>query len=390
MKLIQPSLSGGELAPGLHGRVDLARYVVSLATCRNFRTLPSGGVMKRPGLIFRKEVKTSSLPTRILPFIYSTTTKYLIEAGNLYFRFLVSGAYVESAPGVPLEVVTPYATADLANLRWTQSADVLYLFHTGHRPRELRRLTATSFELRNYDFRQGPFRALNAEEATLLASSAATGNVTLTCNSPIFAAGMVDSLVYLEEKELRGVKPWEPLERNVTVGTLRRSDGKVYKAVSVPGLGGLAGTPYYICGNTRPLHEVGRAFDGPQDARSDGVNGYKVGVEWEYVHGGYGIVRITGFTSAYIVTGVVVLRVPDSCVGTAAVPATTWTLSGDGVTKQFAVAGAISAVQADYTVTIAALPVSPDPFHEPVTGGGGSGGGNNLGSPGEGGRIYLP
>lgn len=386
-KLLQPSMSGGELAPGLHGRVDLARYVVSLAQCRNFIVLPSGGVQKRPGKIFRTEVKTSALATRILPFIYSTTTKYLIEAGNLYFRFLENGAYVESSPGVPLEVVTPYATADLANLRWTQSADVLYLFHGDHRPKELRRLTAASFELVNHNFRHGPFRSLNASEAVLIASTSAIGSTTLTCNTALFEAGMVDSLVLLEEKELRGTKPWEPLERNVTVGTLRRSDGKVYKAVSVPSTGGLGGTPYYICGNTRPTHEVGRAFDGPGDTRNDGVNGYKVGVEWEYVHSGYGIVLITGYTNSTTVTGIVVLRVPDSCIGTAPSPGNTWTLSGDGTTKVFATAGATSTSQADYTVTIDAAPVSPNPYHDPVTGGGGSGGGGG-GGPIGGGRLY--
>ena len=84
---LQPSMSGGELTPGLHGRVDVARYQVSLATCRNFITRSTGGADKRPGLIFRGAVKNGTQATRLLPFIYSTETKYLIEAGYLYFRF---------------------------------------------------------------------------------------------------------------------------------------------------------------------------------------------------------------------------------------------------------------------------------------------------------------
>lgn len=461
MKFPQPSMSRGELSPGLHGRTDIAAYAIALARCRNAITRPTGGTIKRPGFRFRGKVTGAS---RIFPFIYSTSIKYLIEAGNLYFRFWVDGARltetakvvtgataanpvvitsnahgfangdkvtIEGVRGMTrlnggvytvagvtantlqlsgvngtayaayvsggtiakiVEVVTPYTTADLANVRITQSADVLYLVHSGHAPRELRRLTSTSFQLRNFDFRLGPFRLLNGENAVIMAASAATGNVTVTCNANVFNAGMVDGLVYLEEKELRTVKPWEPLARNVTVGSYRRSDGKVYRATAIATKPAGPGTAYNITGNSRPLHEVGRAWDGPGDQRDDGVNGYSVGVEWEYVHGGFGIVKVTGYTSPTQVSGVVVQRVPDACVGTAPAPvAGPWTMSGDAVTKTFPVVGATSPTQADYTVTIGGSPVSQDPYAVPTTGGGGAGGGSNVGpNLGDHGNYYLP
>lgn len=390
---MQASLAGGEMSPGLWGRVDIARYAVSLATCRNCVVKPSGGAVKRPGKRFRVEVKSSADKTRILPFIYSTETKYLIEAGNLYFRFLVNGAYLRDGSSAIVEVVTPYTTADLERLRITQSADVLYIAGvngaTKIPPKELRRLTPTSFELRDHDFKNGPFRSLNSKEAVIMAVSGKTGNVTVTVNADTFDAAMVGSYVYLEEKELRSVKPWEPLERNVPVNAQRRSDGKVYRASAIAGTAGLVGgTPYYITGNTRPTHEIGRAWDGPgasSDARSDGVNAYRVGVEWEYVHGGYGIVKLTGYNSATSMAGVVVARIPDAIVGTAPSPSTTWTLSGDGMTKVFATVGAASESNADYSVVIGGSPVSPNPYQPPTTGGGGIGGGGNTGRPGEGG-----
>lgn len=389
---MQASLAGGEMSPGLWGRVDIARYAISLATCRNCVVKPSGGAMKRPGKRFRTEVKVSANRTRILPFVYSTETKYLVEAGNLYFRFLVNGSYLLDGSNNIVEVVTPYVSADLEKLRITQSADVLYIAGvngaTKIPPKELRRLTATSFELRDHDFKNGPFRSLNPKEAVIMAASGKIGNVTVTINTPTFNAAMVGSYVYLEEKELRTVKPWEPLERNVAVGEQRRSDGKVYRASDVSGTAGLTGgTPYYITGNTRPVHEIGRAWDGPgatTDARSDGANAYRVGVEWEYVHGGYGIVKLTGYNSPTSMTGVVVARIPDAIVGTAPSPSSTWTVSGDGATKVFAVAGAVSASNADYSVVIDGSPVSPNPYQPPTTGGGGTGGGGNTGRPGEG------
>lgn len=449
-KFPQPSMSRGELSPGLHGRVDVAAYQIALAKCRNFITRATGGVVKRPGYRFRGKVTGA---TRIFPFVYSTSVKYLIEAGNLYFRFWVNGsrltetaktitgataanpvvitsaahgyangakvviegvkgmtrlngnvytvagvtantfqlsgvngtayaAYVSGGTVAKLvEVATPYTTADLADVRITQSADVLFLVHGSHAPRELRRLTATSFELRAFNYRLGPFRLLNGDEAVTMASSDVTGNVTITCNAGVFTADMVDQLLYLEEKELRDVKPWEPLARNIAVGAYRRSDGKVYRATAIAPIPAAPGAARYnITGNNRPLHEVGRAWDGPGDQRDDGVNGYSVGVEWEFVHGGFGIVKITGFSSANVVTGVVIQRLPDSVKGVVAVPVGgPWTLSGDGVTKTFATAGATSPTQRDYIVTIGGAPIAPDPYAEPTTGGGGAGGGSSTG-----------
>lgn len=386
MKLLQPSLSGGELAPGLRGRVDVARYAISLAQCRNFITRPTGGAVKRPGYRFNGAVKDPTKPPRILPFVYSTEIKYLLEVGVGYIRFWVPavpyGYALLKSGGVPVEVATPYALTDLPNLRITQSADVLYIAGLNGPvkipPKELRRTSATSFTLTNFNFRRGPFRTMNADESIKVAVSAATGNVTVTCNGPIFTSKMVGGLIYVEEKELRAVKPWTPLEKNVPVGTLRRSDGKVYRAASVPSVTSPA---YYICGNDRPTHEVGRAFDGPQDVRNDGVNDYTVGVEWEYLHGAFGIVKITGYTSAYQVSGVVVERVANSIVGTAAVPANTWTRNGDGATTAFSLTtpNNNSPSVYDYAVTIDGAPVRPDPYSVPTSGGGGRGGGTNTG-----------
>ena len=192
--------------------------------------------------------------------------------------------------------------------------------------------------------------------------------------------------VYLEEKELRSVRPWEPLDRSVTIGTTRRSDGKTYRAVTVTPASG-AGTPYTITGNSRPTHEVGRAWDGPGDSRSDGVNSYAVGVEWEYVDSGYGIVKLTEYVSPTQMKGVVISTIPQSIVGTAPSPANQWTLSGDASAVTFPIAGASSPSQSDYRVTINGVPVQSNPYYEPTTGGSGTGGGA---LPGRGGETTNP
>lgn len=368
--ILQPTFTGGELSPSLYARVDLARYGTSLRTAKNFLVRPYGGVVNRAGLGFVGEVKNSATKVRLLPFEYSTEIAYVIELGHQYARFIYHGVYIESSPGVPAEVATPWTQDQLRDIAYTQSADVMYLVHPSTSPRELRRLTATSFELRAFSNKNGPFMAINPNEAIKVACSAETGAVTLTASSGIFSPDHVGALFYIEEKDLRGQRPWEAGWRGVSVGTLCRSDGKVYRCSAIPG-----GSPTYrLTGGTRPIHDSGRAWDGPQDQRTSGTDTYTVGVEWEYLHSGFGIVRITGYTSATVVTGVVASRIPASCVGGLGSPGNTWTLSGNGSTKTFTITGATSESESDYSVTIGGVPVQSNPDYTPP---GGIGGGDN-------------
>lgn len=369
-QLIQPSMSGGEMSQELAGRVDLARYAISLRTCRNFIVQPFGGIVNRPGLEYCVAGKHADKAMRQIPFVVSEDTAYVVELGDFYMRFLYRGALVRDGMAAIVEVATPWPEAVIFRVKYTQSADVMTLTHPDYPTQELRRLTGTSFELRAFSFTDGPFAPMNANESLKVSASAVEGNVTLTATSAIFTADMVDSLIYLEQKELREVKPWVPDEKNAALGSIRRSDGKYYKAASVPDLTGLTGTPYYLNGNVRPTHEFGRAFDGTQDVRTDGTNQYKVGVEWEYLHGGYGIVRITGYTNATTVTGVVTRRLPEAVVGGLAAPGATYTRSGDGVTKVFSITGAVAPSARDYLVTIDGEPVTASPFQPPQNTGG--------------------
>ena len=363
--LIQPSFAGGEIAPALYDRVDIQRYGTSLRRCENFIVRPYGGVDNRPGTRFVGEVKDSTETARLIPFQYSADIAYIVVLNDGYAEFIYQGAYVESSPGVRSQVALPYTAAELFDVKFTQSNDVMYLVHGNHQPRELRRLTATTFELRLYEPKNGPFRPLNADESKKIAASAATGQVTLTANYDAFSANAVGTQVYLEQKDLSGVRPWETGDRGVAVGVLRRSDGKTYRAATVP-----SGADWTQTGANKPVHESGRAWDGPGDTRTAGTDNYIVGVEWEFLHAGYGIVLITGYTNPTTVTGVVTKTLPASVVGGIGTPGSTWTFSGNGVTKTFSVTGATSSSPNDYAVTIGGAPVQSNPYYEPPSTGG--------------------
>ncbi|WP_338799552.1 hypothetical protein V9K81_08830 [Pseudomonas monteilii] len=153
-EVIQPSFSAGEVAPATYARVDLARYYTALKTCRNFVVLPEGGAQNRAGTRFITEVKDSNARTRLIPFQFSTEQTYILEFGNLYIRFISMGGQVVSGV-TPYEIVSPYTTAQLPDLKFTQSADVLTIVHPDHPPRELSRLAPTNWTLTAITFEPG-------------------------------------------------------------------------------------------------------------------------------------------------------------------------------------------------------------------------------------------
>lgn len=196
LRTLQRSFNGGELAPEMFGQIADAKYQSGLALCRNFIPKPQGPVQNRPGLQFVRAVKDSTKKTRLIPFTYSTTQTMVIEMGAGYFRFHTQGAtllystpaawatgtayaigdlrtnggttyYCTTAhtsgtfatdlaagkwyalPGNPniYEAPNPYSEADLFDIHYVQSADVLTLVHPNYPPKELRRVGATNWQL---------------------------------------------------------------------------------------------------------------------------------------------------------------------------------------------------------------------------------------------------
>lgn len=145
------SFSGGEVTPEFWGQIGDNKFQSGLATCRNMLVLPHGPVANRPGFAYVNTAKTPAKRTRVIPFTYSTTQTMVLEFGDQYVRFHTMGATLLSG-GVPYEVATPYLEADLFDLHFVQSADVLTLVHPNYAPRELRRLGSTSWTLTAISF----------------------------------------------------------------------------------------------------------------------------------------------------------------------------------------------------------------------------------------------
>lgn len=178
---IQNEFTAGEFSPLLNGRVDIDRYRAGLATCLNFMPTLQGGLTRRPGTEFISEVKDSTTEVRLVAFEFSTTQAYILEFGDQYIRFYRNYGQIQSA-GSAYEISSPWLEADLFQLNFAQSADVLYIVHPDYPPRKLSRTGHTSWTLTQIDFNDGPYLPINAVSTTMT-PSAATGTVTVTASS---------------------------------------------------------------------------------------------------------------------------------------------------------------------------------------------------------------
>lgn len=301
---ILENFNTGEMSPLLAGRVGFDKYPNGASILENFIPTTQGPNQRRAGTRFVYEVKDSAKKVLLVPFEYSVTQAYMLEFGDFYVRFYTWDAVtkvrgiLESSPGVPVEVVTPYSEADLYNtdgsprLRFVQSGDFLYLTHSKYQQRVLKRLTATSFSMTLFEATGGPWKSLNDTATTVYASAETGTGITLTASSGIFQAAHVGSLFYLESRDVNSIAAWE-VGHTVVLGERARSDGKTYEALNAS-----------KTGTSKPVHTEGALFDGVPTS-----------VQWQYRDPGYGYVKITGYTNATTVTVDVIERLPSQVVG---------------------------------------------------------------------------
>lgn len=204
------SFNGGELTPEFFGQIGDAKFQTGLALCRNFVVKPQGPIENRAGFAFVREVKDSTKKVRLLPFTFSTTQTMILELGAGYFRFHTMGATLLNG-AAPYEIANGYAEADLFDIHFIQSGDVLTLVHPNYPPKELRRLGALNWTLVSIAFtpQVQPPTAVGAVSSgagtqydysyvvTTFSSDLLTQSVAstaATCQNNIFASGAKNTI----------------------------------------------------------------------------------------------------------------------------------------------------------------------------------------------------
>ena len=155
--LQQTNWTGGEFSPRLLGQTDLERYFSAAQRIKNFGVHPQGGAFFRPGTHYVADAKNNDKKCVLWPFIFSVTQAYIIEVGDQYMRFYRDQIQIDS--GGPVEIATPYLEAELEQIKFTQSADTMYITHPNHQPRKLTRSSHTSWTLTPITFTPATFNS---------------------------------------------------------------------------------------------------------------------------------------------------------------------------------------------------------------------------------------
>lgn len=306
----QDAFTRGELSPRLHARASLDLYRAGLSVCQNFITLPHGGIRKRGGSYFAGEALYQDRPARLIPFVFSSEQAYCLEFGHNSLRVYAYGSRVGT-----VELATPWPESVLREMQFIQSADVMWITHDNYPTQVLTRTAHTSWSLAPISLADGPFDVVNADESKTMQVSAVTGAITITANHPAFTPQDVGRLVRVGMTSYANITPWEPNGIFVatgvpTAGRRVRYEGNVYVIASSPDSAADGGVRM---GATPPTHLKGTEPDGP--GQFDQSYNAFVGMDWMYLHSGYGVAIITGYTSPTAVTASVIARFPEEVVG---------------------------------------------------------------------------
>ncbi|MCP4108323.1 MAG: hypothetical protein GY749_22735 [Desulfobacteraceae bacterium] len=179
---IKATFSRGELSPRLHGRVDIDHYKMGLEICTNFYVLRQGGLRRRPGTVFVSEIKDSTEQARLIPFEFNETQAYVVELGDLYCRFYALTGQVEFG-GSPYEISHSYLEADLFDIHYEQSADVLYLAHGDYFPQTLTRTSETDWAVNDFEAEDGPYLDEVSDGTSLMLDGTGAVHPIMTSNS---------------------------------------------------------------------------------------------------------------------------------------------------------------------------------------------------------------
>lgn len=285
------SFAGGELTPLLRAAYDLEKSQTGLARIENFVGVAQRGITRRPGTRFADSLLDESKRGLLIPFKGGADDQAVLVLNAGTMRVARLTGYL-LAGGVPFTLTgLPYGEADLENIRYAQSVDVVFLGCEGFAPKQLVRHGATNWTLAAYEQSYGPYRLQNIDKTWTFTCSALAGSTfTITASRATFEVGHLGSLWRIDEPTLDSVPAWLALEDNVAMGAQRRFGGNVYQCTNGP----------VNSGANAPTHTEGEITSGNGKAR------------WKYLHNGQCHVRIVEVVSSTVAKVAAYSSVPET------------------------------------------------------------------------------
>lgn len=192
--VIQPNCAGGEISQDVASRIDLDKYSMALLQAENAVVRPYGSVQKRTGTIFCGETKYADKKSILVRFDFTVELSYMLEIGYKYIRIWKGNTYLNK------ELATPFEEADLPNLRFVQSVDVVYITSGKYPVKKLMRYAEDDWRIEDMEFYPPAFGDLNKDEDNYLTPSGTTGTITITATKDTFTADMVGDWIKIEQR----------------------------------------------------------------------------------------------------------------------------------------------------------------------------------------------
>ena len=137
-------------------------------------------------------IAETSLGTGEHSLSFTPTGNFWIEFSSILERQVLLD-WVSIDISGPMAIGTPWNAADLSNIRYSQSGDVVFVCAEGIQQRRIERRSARSWSVVLYEPEDGPFRIPNLT-ATTLTPSGVKGNILLTASIPLFRTGHAGAL----------------------------------------------------------------------------------------------------------------------------------------------------------------------------------------------------
>jgi hypothetical protein len=184
------TFGSGELSPAFTARSDTQQYRDGAKKIRNMRLLNSGALTRRPGSRLEATLPGEAV---VFSFDFSPSQRYFLAfSDGRMDAYFVDGTSAGNVTGAP------WTTAQLDDLRFLHSGDVVFVCHQDFMPRLVRRTGASSWSLETFSFDTGPGKLTRqpfykfGDPNTNLRPDAATGTgVPLVATQDLFVASHV-------------------------------------------------------------------------------------------------------------------------------------------------------------------------------------------------------
>ena len=173
------NFASGETSPKSRGRFDIPSYNSSCRKMENFIPTPQGAAEFRPGFKFVVDIEQAYFKIHTFSLNDSDAYVLVFRASSIYdycdlLIYDSDGTLVDS----PLSSASldRYLGYELADLRFAQSRDTLYITHPNHLPKKLTRAYTGGFSLTTYSRTNDPFPTVKVVTGY---TQAAAGQITL-------------------------------------------------------------------------------------------------------------------------------------------------------------------------------------------------------------------